>query len=155
MRDGVLVPVVALRGLSGPAMLGALAVANASVTVAFDGGQPFMLKCGGVGGYLACAPDASSATAIAQALPRARVLSTVVTLSVPSVVTVPSRDVSLDLADTAVALARFRALGLAAETMPAYPGLDLWGLASRIAQDFGIAGGAAMRAPAPPNVPGR
>jgi len=140
-RGSELVPVIAVRGLSPAMMVGGLAAVKPTVTLAFDGGAAFVLSCGMSGGYLACGPDAAVVAPIAAALPNARTAAVEVALNLPTGPVGLPRAVTLTLSDTPAALARLRAVGASGETLPAYPGLDLWELGSKIMRDLGFSGG--------------
>ena len=143
-RGDALVPVVSLRGLSVSAAL----LVKPTVSLAFDNGKRIDLTCGLRGASYACAPDAASVRAAADALPTARIVAVAVKLSVPGGLTLPPRDRSLDLAGTEAALTRLRALGATGEALPAYPGLDLQDFVDRTMRDAGFPNGVAGMLPA-------
>ena len=142
-RGGLLVPVIAVRGLSPTAMVGAATVAKVSVSLRFDGAVGTDLECGNSGTSYTCAPDATSLRSLAAQLPQARVLSASVTLAIPGMVAAPPLDRTLDLAGTEAALIRLQAAGATAETLPALPGLELQGFLDRIMKRLGFPGGTA------------
>jgi invasion protein IalB len=140
-RGAELVPVIAVRGLAPAMMVGGIAALKPTVTLAFDGGGAFVLRCGMSGGYLACGPDAAVLSAVASALPIAQTAAVEVSLSLPVGSVALPRAVTLKLSNTAEALGKLRAAGAGGETLPAYPGLDLWGLGMKIMRDLGFARG--------------
>ena len=143
LRGDALVPVITVRGLPASAAVGGAFVVKPSVNIGFDGGKRSDLSCGVSGTYYACAPDASTVMAIAAALPKARILSASVTLTVPGMMALPPQERSLDLSRTEAAMARLRAAGATGESLPAYPGLDMQGFLDRIMRDLGFPNGAA------------
>jgi hypothetical protein len=147
-RGDALVPVISLRGLPASAAVGGALLVKPTVSLAFDNGKRIDLTCGLGGASFACAPDAASVRAAADALPKARNVAVAVKLSVPGGLTLPPRDRSLDLAGTEAALTRLRALGATGEALPAYPGLDLQGFADRTLRDAGFPNGVAGALPA-------
>ncbi len=140
-RGAELVPVIAVRGLSSAMMVGGIAAVKPTVALGFDGGGAFVLRCGMTGGFLACGPDAAVLSAISAALPTAQTAAVEVSLSLPTGSVALPRAVTLRLSNTAEALGRLRAAGASGETLPAHPGLDLWGLGSKVMRDLGFARG--------------
>ena len=143
LRGDALVPVITVRGLPTSAALGGALVVKPTVTLGLDGGKRIDLSCGMSGNYYACAPDAAAVQTIAAALPRARVLSASLTLTIPGMMALPAQDRTLELTGTAVAQARLLAVGAIGEALPSYPGLDIQGFLDRILRDLGFPNGAA------------
>jgi len=142
-RGDLLVPVVALRGLSTQAAIGGLLALKAQVALRFDSGPPADLVCGQDGGAIVCAPEGSALAATAAALPTAHAVNVQIQLSLPGTMALPAQGSRLELQGTREALARFRAVGPAGESLPAEPGLDLVGFLDRVLRAAGFEHGAA------------
>ena len=142
-RGEWLVPVVALRGLPTGAALGGSLVAKPTVSIGLDGGKRMELGCGVSGTSYVCAPGAEAVPGLAAALPKARVLSASIAVTVPGVIALPPREQALELAGTDAALVRLRAVGVSGEALPAHTGLDMQGLLDRILRDLDFPNGAA------------
>ncbi len=142
MRSDAMVPVITVRGLPAPAAVAGAFVVKPSVNLGFDGGKRLELSCGMSGTYYACAPDAASLRAVAEALPKAKVVSAGVTLTMPGMMALPPQERLLDLTGTETALAKLRAGGAIREALPEYPGLDMQGFLDRILRDVGFPNGA-------------
>lgn len=142
-RGNLLVPVVALRGLSNQAAIGGLLALNAQVALRFDGGLRTELACGLDGGAIVCAPEGPGLAATAAALPTAHAVEVQIQLGVPGAMALSAQAGSLELQGTREALARFRAVGPAGESLPAEPGLDWFGFLDHVLRAAGLANGAA------------
>jgi hypothetical protein len=142
-RGDLLVPVVALRGLSSQAAIGGLVALKAQVALRFDPGPRADLACGLDDGAIVCAPEGPAIAATAAALPVARSVEVQIQLGLPGAMALPGHGSSLELRDTREALTRFRAAGPAGESLPAEPGLDWVGFLNRVLRAAGFAHGAA------------
>ncbi len=122
----VLVPVIAVRGLSNEMLLASSMAGKAEASVRLPGSARAVLACAaGDGGYV-CAPADDTAADLAAGLPAARSISVELSLSVPGTNLRAARERTLDLAKTPEAVARLRVVGVA----PAEPG-GLAGLVDR------------------------
>lgn len=142
-RGGRFVPVVALRGMSMQAALGGLLAVQGSVTLRFDNSLAIELACGLDGSAVLCAPSGPAAVTAAAALPDAHTVVVRARMALPGPMTLPEQSRSLDLQDTGVALARFRATSPASESVPVVAGLDWRGFLDRMARDAGFSNGLA------------
>jgi hypothetical protein len=140
-RGDLFVPVVTLRGMSMQAALGGVLAVQSDVALSFDNLAPIALGCGLDGGALVCAPAADAATAAAAELSAARSVMVRIRLSIPGVTALPDQSRSLDLQQTAEALAAFRATAPASESVPVIAGLDWRGFLDRVARDAGFRNG--------------
>jgi invasion protein IalB len=147
LRGDALVPVITVRGLPTSAAVDSAFVVKPTVNLGLDGGKRIDLSCEISGTDYACAPDAAAVPALAAAIPKARVLSASLTLTIPGMVALPPQDRTLELTGTAVAQARLLAAGATGEALPSYPGLDIQGFLDRIMRDLGFPNGSADAVP--------
>lgn len=142
-RNGTMVPVVTLRGLPAQAAIGGALVVRPAVTLKLDGGQPVPLACGLSNGTHVCAPAFAEVPILSSALPTAQSIETRVEVAVPGLAPIPPQNRTLELAATVQALAAARHYGVENATLPAIPGLDLFGFIDRIARAAGFRNGMA------------
>jgi hypothetical protein len=142
-RGDLFVPVVTLRGVSMQAALGGVLAVQSDVALSFDNLAPIALGCGLDGGALVCAPSGDAAAAAAAALNTAHSVVVRIRLSIPGMTSLPEQSRSLDLQQTAEALAAFRATAPASESVPVIAGLDWRGFLDRVARDAGFRNGLA------------
>jgi hypothetical protein len=142
-RGNQFVPVVALRGMSMQAALGGVLAVQSNVTLRFDNAPAIELDCALNGSAILCAPSGPAAAAAAALLPDARNVMVQVRVTLPGAMALPEQSRSLDLQDTGVALARFRATAPASESVPVIAGLDWRGFLDRMARDAGFRNGLA------------
>ena len=147
LRGDALVPIIAVRGLPTSAAVGGAFVVKPTVKVGLDGGKRVDLTCGISGSYYACSPCATAVSTLAAALPKAKVLSATMMLTIPGMMALPPQERTLELTGTATAQARLLAVGATGEALPSYPGLDIQGLLDRILRDIGFPNGAADALP--------
>lgn len=140
-RGAEVVPVVTVRGLSAALATAGTLVMKPLVELMFESSPPIGLTCGVSGDYVACAPDVSAIAAAARLLRIAPAVTVTVSLPLGGASALSPRGASLDLAGTNAALTRLRVLGVTAEAVPAYPGLDLRGLADRLSRAAGFPDG--------------
>lgn len=158
-RGNRLVPVVALRGVSAQAVMGALLALQPQVALRLDAGPRTNLACGLDGAAMVCAPEGAALAAVAAALPKARTVEVQIGASAPGTNalgsgapgagTFPVRIATLDLQGTGEALSQYRAAGAASRSLPTEPGLDWIGLVERVLQAAGFRNGAADVMPPP------
>ena len=142
-RGDLLVPVVALRGLSAQAAIGGILALKAAVAVTFDDGPAWNLNCSLDGGAIVCAPQGDGVVLSAAELPTAHEATVRIQLSMPGLMALPSQQRTLALQSTRAALARFRTVGPSGESLPAEAGLDWSGFVDRVLRAFGFQNGAA------------
>jgi len=142
-RGDALVPVVAVRGLPMQAALGGVMVMKPAVGLRFDTGPRIELSCGLDDGAILCAPQGAALGAAAAALPNARSVTVQIALTVTGMGALPEQDRVLDLAGTPQALARYRAMGISGEALPAEAGLDWQQFLDRVLKAAGFSNGAA------------
>ncbi len=144
----VLVPVLALRGLSKELLAAATMAGNAAVTLQFAGSPREALDCAiSEAGYI-CAPNGDAATKLAAGLATARRVTVRVAVTVTGMNALPPQERSLDLAGSADALARLRAMGPtpvpnAKTALAAQSPAGLMGAADRALKAAGYANGLA------------
>lgn len=146
-RRDLLIPAIAMRGLTMQAALGGMLALKASVSLRFDAGQPVDLVCGLDGAAVVCAPEGTQAASAGSQLAAAHSVLVQMQLSLPGVIALPEQSRALDLQRTSEALARFRATAPAGEALPAIPGLDWHGFLDRLMRDAGFEHGLSDLAP--------
>jgi hypothetical protein len=107
----MLVPVLALRGLPSELLVAAAMVGKTEASLQFAGGTWQALDCAVRGTGYICAPNDAAAPKLAAGLAAARQVTVRVVVTVTGMNHVPSQERSFDLAGTADALARLRAVG--------------------------------------------
>jgi hypothetical protein len=149
-RGELLVPVIAMRGLSPGGVLGSV-VAGPAVSLTFDSGGPVVLACDVGSGGVTCAPAGEGLAKAAAALPIAHSLTVKVSLNVPGVPTSAATghtaDRTIAIAGTQEALAQLRSHGAVGDDAPVSPGLDLKGMIDRTLRATGLRNGTADLTP--------
>ena len=144
-----------VRGLSAALATAGKFFIKPLVELTFESSPPIGLTCGVRDDYVACAPDVSAIAAAARLLPIAPAVTVTVSLPLGGASALSPRGASLDLAGTNAALTRLRVRGVTAEAVPAYPGLDLRGLADRLSRAAGFPDGVTGVVPRLGPTPGR
>jgi hypothetical protein len=142
-RGGRAMPVVAIRGLSVGTALGSVLLLRANATAKFDDATEMDLPCAPDGGALVCVPTGAASVDAASELATSRMVLVRLRLHPGGGTPLPELSRSLELQQTSVALARFRAASPVGEAEPAIAGLDLRGFLDRLARDAGFHGGLA------------
>ncbi len=106
-----LVPVIALRGLSGEMLLTAALAGHIKASMQFGAGPRQALNCASGGALYLCSPQGGAARTLAAQLPSARAVTVRVAAAVAGMTPLPAQQKTLDLAGTAKALARLRVAG--------------------------------------------
>ena len=123
-RGGRLVPVVTARDLSLDGAARGLLALTGTAQLRLDRDAMAELPCGLEGRSLVCAPRASDAARLAEALPNAE-RALVRMAGIGASASQPTEPAELRLAGTAAALERFRRAQPPGTSAPAEPGLDL------------------------------
>jgi hypothetical protein len=142
-HGGRAVPVVAIRGLSVGGALGGILLLQTSATTKFDDAPEMDLPCAPDGSAIVCAPTGATAVDAASELSTSRMVLVRLRLHPGGGAPLPELSRSLELQQTAGALARFRATSPVGGAEPAIAGLDLRGFLDRLARDAGFHGGLA------------
>jgi hypothetical protein len=106
-----LVPVLTLRGLSSELLMAAAMVGKTEASLQFAGGTRQELDCAVNESSYICTPNEATTPKLAAGLAAAPRVTVRVAVSVTGMNPLPSQERSLDLAGTADALARLRAVG--------------------------------------------
>jgi hypothetical protein len=110
-RGGVLVPVLALRGLPNELLMAAAMMGKTEASIQLAGSTREELACSvSAAGYI-CAPNEAAGAKLAAGLPSARAMTVRVSVAVEGLKPLPTQEKSVDLSGTAEALARLQAAG--------------------------------------------
>jgi hypothetical protein len=142
-RGGRAVPTVIIHGLSVGAALGGVLLLQANAAAKFDDAAEMDLPCAPDGRAIVCVPTGAAADDAASKLATSRMVLVSLRLHPGGGTPLPALSRSLELQQTAAALARFRATSPVGQAAPAIAGLDLRGFLDRLARDAGFHGGLA------------
>jgi hypothetical protein len=141
-----MVPQLAVRDLPAQLAMAATLAATPTMELRFDGAQKIAMSCGQDGDALLCTPEAGAAETAATQLKAARSVQVRVGLTLagsdgPS--PVPDQTRSFDLARTAEAIDRFRAVAPTAMPLATQSGVaqTLRGMADQALKAMGYPGG--------------